>query len=95
MRHTVIRGAVASVIGAVSALGAFYGVDAIAQSAPCKSAAYVPAQLDYDGSDFMHEDETPEEGPDGGELIDYSDGWAVYGDRYVTDGRCWYYTGGK
>ena len=51
--------------------------------------ALAPAQHDYDGSAFMHEDEAPYTSPLGGTLEAYADGQAWYADGCYTQGLVW------
>lgn len=53
----------------------------------------VPPRAPGTSGEYMEEDEIPEVGVNGGALVDYSDGNAIYSDGSATDGAEWYATG--
>lgn len=84
--------------GAVVAIAATVAAPATTGTATASSRTIplpcVGAQIDNDGTRFMHEDESPYVSPFGAELIAYSDGTAWYADATRTNGTCWFWSVG-
>lgn len=69
-------------------------IAAAAFTAPTPPAAacidtVTPAQVDYDGSPVMQEDESPAVGLYGGRMTAYDHSTATYADGTTSNGVCW------